>query len=77
MNDMKIIQLLPTVSYGDAISNYAFAIKKVIEKMGIDTEIYAEISGKNMPVRNISELEFLSNSDISKNILFNMTGYNT
>ena len=76
MNDMKIIQLLPTVSYGDAISNYAFAIKKVIEKMGIDTEIYAEISGKNMPVRNISELEFLSNSDISKNILFNMTGYN-
>ena len=73
---MKIIQLLPTVSYGDAISNYAFEIKKVIENMGIDTEIYAEISGKNLPVRNVSELKFLSSPDISQNILSNMTKYN-
>ncbi|MDE6426011.1 MAG: glycosyltransferase family 4 protein [Ruminococcus sp.] len=67
---MKIIQLLPTVLHGDAVSNDAFAIKKVIEKMGIDTEIYAEISGKNLPVKNISGLKNISRNDI---IIYHMS----
>ena len=61
---MKIIQLLPTVSYGDAVSNDALAIDKLIRKMSINTEIYAEISGKNLPVKNISKLNDISGNDI-------------
>ncbi|MDE5558867.1 MAG: glycosyltransferase [Ruminococcus sp.] len=67
---MKIIQLLPTVSHGDAVSNDALAIDKVIRKMGLDTDIYAEISGKNLPVKNISELNNISKNDI---ILYHMS----
>ncbi|MDE6034396.1 MAG: glycosyltransferase [Ruminococcus sp.] len=58
---MKIIQLLPTVSYGDAVSNYAFEIEKVIKSMELDTEIYAEISEKNVPVKNVSEMHISEN----------------
>ncbi|MDE6538664.1 MAG: glycosyltransferase [Ruminococcus sp.] len=67
---MKIIQLLPTVSHGDAVSNDTLAIDKVIRKMGLDTDIYAEISGKNLPVKNISELNNISKNDI---ILYHMS----
>lgn len=64
VNDMKIIQLLPTVTHGDAVSNDALAIDRLIRKMGFDTEIYAEISGKNLPVKDISGLENISGNDI-------------
>ena len=39
---MKIIQLLPTMSFGDAVSNDTLAIRRMIREMGIETEIYAE-----------------------------------
>jgi len=39
---LVINQLLPTVSYGDAVSNSAIAISKVLDKMGIKNAIYAE-----------------------------------
>ena len=39
---MKIIQVMPTVSFGDAVSNDARAIAKVIGEMGYKTGIYAE-----------------------------------
>lgn len=64
VNDMKIIQLLPTVSHGDAVSNDALAVRKIIAEMGFDTEIYAEISSKNLPVKDISGLENISGNDI-------------
>ena len=39
---MKIIQVIPTVSFGDAVSNDARAICRVISEMGYKTGIYAE-----------------------------------
>lgn len=39
---MKIYQLLPTLAFGDAVSNDALALEKVIQKMGYKTEIFAE-----------------------------------
>lgn len=38
---MRIHQLLPTISYGDAVSNDTFAMSEVISEMGIDNGIYA------------------------------------
>lgn len=39
---MRIIQLLPTMSFGDAVSNDAAAIGRMIREMGSEAEIYAE-----------------------------------
>ena len=38
---MRIIQVLPTVVYGDAVSNDAMAVMNVIQDMGYETGIYA------------------------------------
>ncbi len=38
---MKIIQMLPTISYGDAVSNDTIAISNTLKKAGYKTEIYA------------------------------------
>ncbi len=46
---MRIVQLLPTLSYGDAVSNDAIALSGVISGMGYDTGIYAEIIDKRLP----------------------------
>lgn len=39
---MRIIQLLPTITYGDAVSNDALAIREIVQEMGYTTDIYAE-----------------------------------
>ena len=39
---MRIIQLLPTISFGDAVSNDALAIRRMLTEMGCDTALYAE-----------------------------------
>lgn len=67
---MKIIQILPTVSYGDAVSNDALALDRIIKSMGLDTEIYVETAGKNLPVKNIVNLKNISPNDI---IIYHMS----
>ena len=39
---MQILQLIPTIAYGDAVGNDAVALKKILKKMGFVTNIYAE-----------------------------------
>lgn len=39
---MRVVQLLPTISFGDAVSNDTLALKNVIAEMGYETDIYAE-----------------------------------
>ncbi len=39
---MRIIQLLPTLSYGDGVGNDVIAIDQIIKDMGYKTKIYAE-----------------------------------
>ncbi|MDO5403593.1 MAG: glycosyltransferase family 4 protein [Eubacteriales bacterium] len=39
---MQIIQIIPTIAYGDAVSNDTVALKTVIKSMGYHTKIYAE-----------------------------------
>ncbi|WP_019536922.1 glycosyltransferase [Paenibacillus ginsengihumi] len=38
---MRIDQILPSISYGDAVSNSAIIIKKMLESKGISSNIYA------------------------------------
>lgn len=39
---MKIVQIMPTVSFGDAVSNDAVAIRRLIAEKGFETGIFAE-----------------------------------
>lgn len=39
---MRIVQVMPTISYGDAVSNSAVELMKILQKNGIHTSIYAE-----------------------------------
>lgn len=39
---MQIVQLIPTIAYGDAVSNDAVALRNILRTMGFKSEIYAE-----------------------------------
>lgn len=51
---MKILQLLPCLSYGDAIGNDVMALDKTIKEMGYETAIYADIITDKMKDKGIS-----------------------
>ncbi len=46
---MRVIQILPTLSFGDGVGNDAIALKEIIGKMGYSTDIYAENIDKRLP----------------------------
>ena len=63
---MNIYQLLPTISYGDAIGNYVIAIQRLLLSMGYQSVIYAEnidFRIKNDLVKKIDNL-FVNTDDI-------------
>ena len=39
---MKVVQIVPSISYGDGVSNDCIAIKRALTERGYDTQIYAE-----------------------------------
>lgn len=64
---MRIIQLLPTISFGDAVGNDTLAIRAMIEEMGYETAIYAENIDSRLPKGTgipFSEFPQLSDEDI-------------
>ena len=46
---MRVVQLLPTLAFGDAIGNDTLALKKLLKKRGFDTAIYAENIDQRLP----------------------------
>lgn len=71
---MKIIQILPSMSFGDAVSNDALAMKEVISQMGYETRIYAEHIHKKFlgQVRPYKKMERIRKGDVL--IYHNSTG---
>ena len=61
---MKIMQLLTTVSFGDAVSNDAFAINDILKKNGFQTDIYAENIDKRL-ADGMAKSVYLKNKDVS------------
>lgn len=60
---MRVVQLLSTLSFGDAVSNDAIALKKLLSQMGFPTGIYAENVDRRLPRgtgQNVEELPPLS-----------------
>lgn len=64
---MKVIQLLPTISYGDAVGNDTVQLHNLFISWGYDTKIYAEnIDSRINPdiVAHYSKLPKLNENDI-------------
>ena len=65
--NMKIIQLLTTMSYGDAIGNHVLALNNKILKMGYQTAIYAENIDEKFSagtIKHVSEMNKITDKDI-------------
>ena len=45
---MRILQIMPTLAYGDAVGNDALAIYRLLKSKGYETKIYAEIIDKRI-----------------------------
>lgn len=45
---MKILQIMPTLAYGDAVGNDAMAIYRLLKSRGYETKIYAETIDKRI-----------------------------
>ena len=64
---MRIFQMLSTIAYGDAVSNDAIALEKLIKEMGYKSRIYAESIVPPLDkktVLNVKELPELNEDDI-------------
>lgn len=64
---MRIIQLLPTLSYGDGVGNDTLAIDKIVKELGYETMIYAENVDSRVDkklVKRIDKLPSLREEDI-------------
>lgn len=46
---MKIVQVLPCLSFGDAVGNDTLALKEIISEKGYKTRIYSQILSKDFP----------------------------
>ena len=46
---MKIVQLLPSMSFGDAVSNDAAAIQQMIRESGMETVLYSRHIDSRLP----------------------------
>ena len=64
---MKIVQLLPSAAFGDAIGNNALAIRGILRQAGYDTAIYARDIDKRLPahaVRPFGQMPRLGKNDV-------------
>ena len=66
MRKIKIIQILPTINYGDAVSNDALNIYNFLKEKGYNTLIYAENIDKRLKgkVKKIEKLKKVDKRDI-------------
>ena len=64
---MKIVQLLPSAAFGDAIGNNALAIQNILRDAGYETAVYARDIDKRLPPRAVlpfSRMPRLGKQDI-------------
>ena len=67
MRKKRVIQVLPTLSFGDGVGNDTLAIHEILKRNGYKTHIYAETIGKRIPkdaASKISDMPKLKKDDV-------------
>ncbi|MBR3515267.1 MAG: glycosyltransferase family 4 protein [Lachnospiraceae bacterium] len=67
MAGQKIVQMLPTITFGDGVSNDALMMDRILREMGYKTGIYAQNIGSRLPVgvvQKVEKLPKLSREDV-------------
>lgn len=70
---MKIIQVLPSLAFGDAIGNHVLALKELFRNMGYDTEIYAEAIDQRLPENTAYQIQKLPKLDKTDILLYHLS----
>ncbi len=70
---MRVFQLMPTISEGDAVSNDAVAIDKVLRSMGYKTEIFAENIDKHLPSGTASPVSRMPRLTSNDAVLYHLS----
>ena len=70
---MKIIQILTTISMGDAVSNDTLAICNIIKEMGYQTAIYAEFIDDRLPKKTAQVVEKLKGVEDDDIIIYHLS----
>lgn len=76
---MRVYQMLSSLSYGDAIGNVVLALKEAIQKLGYETEVYAEEIDTRLPAGAAKRIQYmpeLHKDDVVINHLSNGTSWN-
>ncbi len=62
---MRVIQVLPTMAYGDAVGNDTMALHHTLKEMGFNTKIYAENIDKRLSgIEKVEKIGKLKDDDI-------------
>ena len=69
----KIIQVLPTLSYGDAVGNDALAMQKILREEGYEECIFAEDIGSRVPRDRVYEIAQWKEPDEADVILYHFS----
>lgn len=69
---MKIIQLVPGISYGDAVGNDMLAMKSVLDGMGIENAIYADFIDPRLPEGTAKSAEHLPEMEKDDAVIYHM-----
>ena len=56
---MRVVQLIPTITYGDAVGNDAIALKNALKSLGYSTNIYAESVVKPINGRTARKIRWM------------------
>lgn len=67
---MKILQIMPTISFGDAVSNDARAIDGILRESGHETGIFAENIDPRLPEGTACRMEALPKIDRKDLIIY-------
>lgn len=70
---MRIIQLLPTISYGDGVGNDTLAIDQIIKELGYETKIYAENIDSRIEKGIAEKAEKMPQPDPNDTILYHLS----
>ena len=70
---MQIYQIIPTIAYGDAVSNDTLALGKVMKEMGYTTKVYAGSLAPPYDHHTAQPIEKLHNVQKEDVIIFHLS----